>query len=138
MLWVLVILLSILSALLFAGLCAAAYYIWKFVNIIMILEDDFSDAIEGLSTVEKALEKILGMQLFFDSKEVKLVVQEALTEVKTGRMAVNRLIQKFVERSKQKYVVIMEEESPEDLEERIRKDKMEQQGPMLVPHRGDQ
>lgn len=135
MLWVVIVLLSLFSVVLLAALGFAMFHLWKFANIIMLLEDDFSEAIEGLGDVESALEKILGMQLFFDSKEVKLVVQEALTEVKTSRITVNRLIQKFVERSKQKYVVLMEEDTDEDLKERALQNRMEQ--PTLVPTRGE-
>lgn len=108
----LLVLSILLNALLFAGLVAAAYYIWKFSQIIMILEDDFADAIDSLESVEASLEKILSMQLFFDSKEVKMVVQESMAELKAGRIAVNRLIQTFVQRSKQKYVVVQEETMP--------------------------
>ena len=103
---------GLLNLLLLVGLGFAGYYLWRFSQIIMLLEDDFSDAIEGLELVEQSLDKLLKMQLFFDSKEVKLAVQEVMGEVKAGRIAVNRLIQKFVDRSKQKYVVIQEEELP--------------------------
>lgn len=105
-----IVLSVLLNVLLLTALGFAVYYLWRFSRIIMLLEDDFSDAIEGLELIEQSLQKILGMQLFFDSKEVKLIVQEAMGEVKTGRIAVNRLIQKFVDRSKQKYVVVQEEE----------------------------
>lgn len=111
MTWLLVASL-ILNLLLLPLTVAAVYYLWKFSRIILLLEDDFSEAIESLEAVEASLEKILGMQLFFDSKEVKLVVQESMAELKTGKLTVNRLIQKFVDRSKQKYVVIHEEELP--------------------------
>jgi len=117
--WLTIVLLSLLCVALAVGLGFALFYLWRFATIIMLLEDDFSDAIEGLSTVEEALEKILKMQLFFDSKEVKLVVQEAMSEVKASRLAVNRLVQKLVERSKQKYTVVMDEEMPENIKEQI-------------------
>lgn len=123
MTWLLVIFI-VLSVLLFATLCVAGFYLYRFAKIIMVLEDDFSDAIESLNDVEATLEKILGMRLFFDSKEVQLVVQEALAEVKTSRMSVNRLIQRFLERSKQKYTVLIEEESVEDLKDRLLREKM--------------
>ena len=34
------------------------FYMIRFARIIMILEDDFSDAIEGLRTAEDSIEKI--------------------------------------------------------------------------------
>ena len=123
MTWLLIIFI-VLSVLLFAALCVAGFYLVRFAKIIMVLEDDFSDAVESLNDVEATLEKILGMRLFFDSKEVQLVVQEALAEVKTSRLSVNRLIQRFLERSKQKYTVLIEEESIEDLKDRLLREKM--------------
>lgn len=111
MIWFLVI--SILLNIgLLVGLGFAGFYLWRFSSILMILEDDFSEAVESLELVETSLDKILKMQLFFDSKEVKLVVQESMAELKAGKVSVNRLIQKFVDRSKQKYVVIQEEDVP--------------------------
>lgn len=100
----------ILNLIFFIFLIFTCFYLWRFSRILLILEDDFSDAIEGLEQIEKSLDKLLKMQLFFDSKEVKLAVQEVMNEVKAGRIAVNQLIHKFVDRSKQKYVVVYEED----------------------------
>ena len=101
------------------------YYLIRFARIIMIIEDDFSDAIEALEDTEKTLEKILGMRLFFDSKEVQIVVQEAMAEVKKSKMSVNRVALKFVDRSKQKYTVIVEEEPDiRELQERLLRERM--------------
>jgi|SRR3970282_974648 len=130
MMWFLIIFI-VLSVLLFAALCIAGFYLFRFAKIIMVLEDDFSDAIESLNDVEATLEKILGMRLFFDSKEVQLVVQEALAEVKTSRLSVNRLIQRFLERSKQKYTVVIEEESVENLKERLLRERLKGESGLL-------
>lgn len=119
-----VITLAIACVLELVAIGVGGWFLYKFASVIMILEDDFSDAIDAMADVEKGLEKILSMQLFFDSKEVKMVVQEALTEVKSSRIVVNRLIAKFVERSKQKYEVIMEEEPYEELKERMMRDRL--------------
>lgn len=111
MTWLLVA--SIIGNILLLGsLIALVYYVWKFSQIILILEDDFSDAIEALEQLEASLDKILSMQLFFESKEVKMAVQESLAELKQGRTAVGRLVQTFVSRSKQKYVVVQEDSVP--------------------------
>ena len=119
------ILFGILSLLLLILLGTAIFYIIRFARIIMIIEDDFSDAIEALEDTEKALEKILGMRLFFDSKEVQLVVQEAMSEVKKNKMSVNRVALKFVDRSKQKYTVVVEEEPDiRELQERLMRERM--------------
>jgi len=130
MTWLLIIFI-VLSVLLLAALCVAGFYLFRFAKIIMVLEDDFSDAIESLNDVEATLEKILGMRLFFDSKEVQLVVQEALAEVKTSRLSVNRLIQRFLERSKQKYTVLMEEDSIEDLKEHLLRERLKGENGLL-------
>lgn len=78
----------------------------------MILEDDLSEAIEKLNSAEETMNNLLNMRLFFDSPEVKNAVQACLDEVKLTKFEINKLAQKFVERSKQKYVVeeIEEEE----------------------------
>jgi len=106
-------------------LISSIFYLIRFARIIMIIEDDFSDAIEALEDTEKTLEKILGMRLFFDSKEVQMVVQEAMSEVKNNKIAVNRVALKFVDRSKQKYNVVVEEEPDiRELQERIMRERI--------------
>ncbi len=116
---------GILSLMLLILLGVSIFYIIRFARIIMIIEDDFSDAIEALEDTEKTLEKILSMRLFFDSKEVQLVVQEAMSEVKKSKMSVNRVALKFVDRSKQKYTVIVEEEPDiRELQERIMRERL--------------
>jgi len=119
------IFLGIFSLVLLILLAASIFYLIRFARIIMIIEDDFSDAVEALDDTEKTLEKILGMRLFFDSKEVQLVVQEAMSEVKKSKMSVNRVALKFVERSKQKYTVVVEEEPDiRELQERIMRERL--------------
>jgi len=120
-----IIFLGIFSLVLLISLAVSIFYLIRFARIIMIIEDDFSDAIEALEDTEKTLEKILGMRLFFDSKEVQLVVQEAMSEVKKSKMSVNRVALKFVERSKQKYTVVVEEEPDiRELQERIMRERL--------------
>lgn len=119
-----ILFLVILSIFLGLLLTASLYYMIKFLRIIMILEDDFSESIESLEKVENSIGKILSMQLFFDSKEVKVAVQETLMEVKICRMTVNNLIQKFTERSKQKYIRDDEESTREDFEEKLLLEKL--------------
>lgn len=119
------IFLGILSLALLISLGASIFYLIRFARIIMIIEDDFSDAIEALEDTEKTLEKILGMRLFFDSKEVQIVVQEAMSEVKKSKISVNRVALKFVERSKQKYTVVVEEEPDiREIQERLMRERI--------------
>lgn len=116
---------GILSLALLILLGVSIFYLIRFARIIMIIEDDFSDAVEALDDTEKTLEKILGMRLFFDSKEVQMVVQEAMSEVKNNKMSINRVALKFVERSKQKYTVVVEEEPDiRELQERIMRERL--------------
>ena len=116
---------GILSFVLLISLVASLFYLIRFARIIMIIEDDFSDAVEALEDTEKTLEKILGMRLFFDSKEVQLVVQEAMAEIKKSKMSVNRVALKFVERSKQKYTIVVEDEPDiREIQERLMRERM--------------
>lgn len=94
----------------------AAYHLLKLARIIMILEDDLSESIESLQASEQTLEELLKMQMFFDSKEVKLAVMEAMQDVKIAKHAMTGLIRKFTQRSKQKYVSVkvVEDEREEE------------------------
>jgi len=82
----------------------------------MILEDNLSEAIETIENAEKTMDRLLNMRMFFDSPEVKNVVQSCLEEVKLAKFEVNKVAQRFVERSKQKYIVeeVVEEEITEE------------------------
>jgi len=91
-------------------LCASVFYLIRFAKIILVIEDDFSDAVEAFANTEELLTKILEMKMFFDSKEVQITVHQVLNEVRENKVAINRMALRFVERSKQKYVTIIEEE----------------------------
>lgn len=125
------ILFGLINLVLLILLGVSIYYLIRFARIIMIIEDDFSDAIEALEDTEKTLDKILGMRLFFDSKEVQIVVQEAMSEVKKSKISVNRVALKFVDRSKQKYTVVVEEEPDiREIQERLMRERF-RRGEML-------
>jgi hypothetical protein len=119
------IFLSILSLVLLILLGASLFYLIRFARIIMILEDDFSDAIEAFEETEKSFEKILGMRLFFDSREVQMVVQEVMSEIKANKTTISRIALRFVERSKQKYTVVVEEEPDiKQLQEQLMRERL--------------
>lgn len=101
-------------ALLTVALGFAVYFLWKFAKIIMVFEDDISETLDALGTVENAIVGILQMQLFFDSPEVKKAVQSVLEEVKLCRAVINQTIGKFTARSKQTYVLVRDENSSEE------------------------
>lgn len=98
-------------AMLLVALGFAAHYLWKFAKIIMVFEDDISETLDALGAVENAIIGILQMQLFFDSPEVKKAVQNVLEEVKLCRGVINQTIGRFTERSKQKYVLVRDDDS---------------------------
>jgi hypothetical protein len=106
------VILFIFCLLLIAILGYVLYKSYHLARTVMILEDDLSEAIEKLNSAEETMNNLLNMRLFFDSPEVKNAVQACLDEVKLTKFEINKLAQKFVERSKQKYVVeeIEEEE----------------------------
>jgi hypothetical protein len=113
--WIFGILCFILIIILVFG----AKQLIKFAKIIMIFEDDLSDAIQALISSHNTMENLLKMPLFFDSKEVKEATQEALRDVKLAKMAITGLIRKFTERSKQKYVTVkvVRREREEEIED---------------------
>jgi len=98
-----------LILLLTTALCFAGYFLWKFAKIIMIFEDDLDDALEGLSSVENSIGEVLGIQMFFDSPEVRKSVQIVLEDIKLCKGTMNGIIHKFTARSKRKYVTVWEE-----------------------------
>jgi hypothetical protein len=97
------------------------YKAYHWAKIVMIVEDDLSDAIQTLNDTEETMNKLLSMQLFFDSPEVKMMVEASLSEVKMAKFEVNKVTQKFVQKSKQKYVIetMENEEIPSTEEENV-------------------
>lgn len=111
-----------LSNLLFISLSIyVTYKAYHWARIVMVVEDDLSDAIQTLNDTEETMNKLLSMQLFFDSPEVKMMVEACLSEVKMAKFEVNKVTQKFVQKSKQKYVIetIENEEIPSTEEENV-------------------
>lgn len=104
-----VIFLFITTILLLGLLITASFYLWKFAKIIMIFEDDLSEAINSLNEVEDSINKVLSMQMFFDSPEVKQAVQKVLEQIKLCRLSMQKVVQRFTARSKQQYVTVWED-----------------------------
>lgn len=80
--------------------------IYGFIQVIMVLEDDFSETIESLIVVDEKLEDVIKMPLFYDSPEIRTIVQNALDEVKICRVIVRKAASRFVERSAGEYIPI--------------------------------
>jgi capsular polysaccharide biosynthesis protein len=114
MAWFLVVILSIVVVLLLVALGVLSWKSYQWANAIFIMEDDLENASETLSSAETTLNKILTMQLFFDSPEVKEVVSASLNEIKMCKFEVNKLALTFTERSKQRFTYVVDDSSPEE------------------------
>lgn len=110
------VILLIICLLLGSSLVYVLYKSYNLARTVMILEDNLSEAIETIENAEKTMDRLLNMRMFFDSPEVKNVVQSCLEEVKLAKFEVNKVAQRFVERSKQKYILeeVVEEEITEE------------------------
>jgi hypothetical protein len=86
----------------------ASIYLYRFARIILILENDLSEATEVLQDAEKTLINVLELPMFFDSPEVQRATVDALEGIKTAKLSVAGLVTKFTQRSKQKYVEFVE------------------------------
>jgi len=84
------------------------YYLIRFMRIILIFEDDLSIALETLKECEESMDNILSLRLFFDSDQVRPIVAAAKDEVAMCRMKLRQMSQRFVERSKQQYIIYEE------------------------------
>lgn len=82
----------------------ATFYALKFAKIIIVLEDDIAETVEVHEQAVETFNRILSMQLFFDSPEVKVIVSEALDDIKMAKIALQKVIKNFTARSKQNYI----------------------------------
>lgn len=108
------IFLILLSLLLGTALVVALFYLWRFANIILVLENDFSDAVEVFRGAEQSLESCLSQPMFFDSPQVQMATMESLLGVRASKVAIGKLVHKFTLRSKQKFDVVEERESDDE------------------------
>jgi len=88
-----------------------AYYLYKFISVIMIFEDDIPDALESLQSVESAMEKLNEVKMFYEDDTIKNLVNDVLDHVKIARHYVNWMAKRFTDRSKQRYVTVDPTES---------------------------
>ena len=86
----------------------AGFYLWRFARIILILQDDFSETTEALQDAEHSLGECLALPMFFDSPEVQRATINALESVKVTKVVFGKMVAKFTQRSKQKYVEVVE------------------------------
>ena len=76
-----------LSLLEFIAIVICCYYLWKFSKIILRMEDEIENAIDVLDERYASISKVLEIPLFFDSPEIKKVVED----VKGSRDAILRI-----------------------------------------------
>lgn len=108
--WFVIVLTILIFLFLLVWAVAATFYLWKFARIIMILETDFSEVSETLQDAEKTMENCLDLPMFFDSPSVQKATSEALDSIRVAKVAVAGMVRKFTERSKQKYIEVVEDE----------------------------
>lgn len=96
--WILVVVLTLLLTL----MCLKYLQLAK---VIMVVEDELSQAIDAFENVEDSLEGFLQLKLFFDNQELQATVKEAKDDVTAAKVSVSRLISRFVEFSKEKFVL---------------------------------
>lgn len=104
------IFLLIIIFILLVILAIGGHFAFRWAKIIFILEDDFTEALKVHERSLETFDNVLSMQMFFDSPKVRETVIEALEDIKMCRIATQKLVQKFTERSKQKYITEIEEE----------------------------
>lgn len=117
----------LVTAVLLSLLGASGWFLWKFSRIIMILEDDLGQAIQALEDVEGSMEQMIEMKLYFDTPEVQQHVSGVMDSVRMAKFSVNKMVKSLTDRSKQKFVMVIEEEAPGSQEETDQKQQQQQQ-----------
>ena len=108
-----IILLSIFCLILGSLLGVVIFYAVRWAKIIFMLEDDLAEAIDIHDRTVSALETIIKTPLFFDSPEIKIAVNEAIENVKICQTATQKLVQNFTQRSKQRYIRLIDNTNDE-------------------------
>ncbi len=108
-----IILLSIFCLVLGSLLGVVIFYAVRWANIIFMLEDDLAEAIDIHERTVSVLEAIIKTPLFFDSPEIKIAVNEAIENVKICQTATQKLVQNFTQRSKQRYIRLIDNTNDE-------------------------
>lgn len=97
-----------------ALLSTSLFFLWRFSNIIMVLENDLGQATQALEEVAESMQQIIEMKLYFDTPEVQQLVSHVMDSVRMAQFSVNKMIGNFTDRSKQKFIMTIEEE-PDDM-----------------------
>lgn len=103
-----VIILSIITVLLLAIIAFLCWKLYVALTIIAVFESDLSDNINVLDNVEQAIEGVIQIKMFFESKEIQMLVKEVMDNVKLAKLQVGKVSKRFTDRSKNKYYLIEE------------------------------
>jgi hypothetical protein len=98
-------------------LVAIGYLCWKlyvFASIIMAYEQDLSDSISAVDNVEKSLDGIIALKMFFDSKDIQILIKDAMDSIKLAKLQIGKISKRFTDRSKHKYYLVEEVNEFED------------------------
>ena len=110
-------LLAFICLILTGVLVFVIYHALRWAKVIFLLEDDLTEAIEIHERTAETLETIQKTPMFFDSPELQAAVKEALDNVKICQIATQRLIHSFTQRSKQRYIRIVDKNQEDEANE---------------------
>ncbi len=87
-----------------------SFHAYRWAKVIFLLEDKNSEALAIHERTLETFQKLLNMQLFFDSPTVKQTVEEVMNDVKVCKFATESIVFTLTEHSKRKYFLEKEDE----------------------------
>lgn len=87
-----------------------SFHAYRWAKIIFIMEDKYSEALAIHERTLETFEKVINMQLFFDSPTVRQTVEEVMNDIKVCKLATQSIVYTLTEHSKRKYFQEKEEE----------------------------
>lgn len=104
----LVYILSFIILLLVGLLGFLCWKIYVLLELMAVFENDLSDNIAALDNVDNSLEGIIQLKMFFDSKDIQILLKEVMDNIKLAKLQVGKTSKRFTDRSKHKYYLIEE------------------------------
>lgn len=84
----------------------STFYMIRFLRYTMAIEDNLSEAIEVHQRSLEAFDKIVQMELFYDSPQVQAAVVELMEDVKLCKLATQSVADSFIRLSNNKYILL--------------------------------
>ncbi len=81
----------IICSILFVSCCVSVYYNFKFARIILKMEDEIGICLDIIDEKYRSLSKILEIPIFFDSPQVRKVIDD----IKTARSSLLNIANKL-------------------------------------------